>query len=229
MAMAGAIGVINVMVIPSFAGVFKSMGAELPILTKLLVGTSNFTLDNGGTLVGVFAGLFLLWRHWKKTPQGRPIWDRMVLNFPLVGPIVTKAALSRFARAFSLSLRSGVPMERALLGVAQTADNAHLSAAIESMKDRVMRGESLASSAASTGVFTPMAVQMIAIGEETGMLDDLLDEVGEMYNNDVQYALKTLSQQIEPILVVFMGGLVLVLALGVFLPMWNLGQVTLKH
>jgi len=93
----------------------------------------------------------------------------------------------------------------------------------------VMRGESLASSAASTGVFTPMAVQMIAIGEETGMLDDLLDEVGEMYNNDVQYALKTLSQQIEPILVVFMGGLVLVLALGVFLPMWNLGQVTLKH
>ena len=74
-----------------------------------------------------------------------------------------------------------------------------------------------------------MAVQMIAIGEETGMLDDLLDEVGEMYNNDVQYALKTLSQQIEPILVVFMGGLVLVLALGVFLPMWNLGQVTLKH
>ena len=120
-------------------------------------------------------------------------------------------------------------MERALVGVAQTADNAHLAAAIESMKDRVMRGESLASSAASTGVFTPMAVQMIAIGEETGMLDDLLDEVGEMYNNDVQYALKTLSQQIEPILVVFMGGLVLVLALGVFLPMWNLGQVTLKH
>jgi MSHA biogenesis protein MshG len=229
MAMAGAIGVINVMVIPSFAGVFKSMGAELPILTKLLVGTSNFTLDNGGTLVGVVAGLFLLWRHWKKTPQGRPIWDRMVLAFPLVGPIVTKAALSRFARAFSLSLRSGVPMERALTGVAQTADNAHLATAIESMKDRVMRGESLASSAASTGVFTPMAVQMIAIGEETGMLDDLLDEVGEMYNNDVQYALKTLSQQIEPILVVFMGGLVLVLALGVFLPMWNLGQVTLKH
>jgi len=229
MAMAGAIGVINVMVIPSFAGVFKSMGAELPFLTKLLVGTSKFTLDNGGTLVGVAAGLFLLWRHWKKTPQGRPIWDRMVLNFPLVGPIVTKAALSRFARAFSLSLRSGVPMERALVGVAQTADNAHLASAIESIKDRVMRGESLASSAASTGVFTPMAVQMIAIGEETGMLDDLLDEVGEMYNNDVQYALKTLSQQIEPILVVFMGGLVLVLALGVFLPMWNLGQVTLKH
>lgn len=229
MAMAGAIGVINVMVIPSFAGVFKSLGANLPLPTKILVGTSNFTLEHGWLLSLIAVVTFFVWRFWKQSPEGRPVWDRLLLRFPLVGPIVTKAAVARFARAFSLSLRSGVPMERALTGVAQTADNAHLSAAIESMKDRVLRGEALASAAAGTGVFTPMALQMIAIGEETGMLDDLLDEVGEMYTNEVQYALKTLSQQIEPILIVFMGGLVLILALGVFLPMWNLGQVTLKH
>ena len=229
MAMAMAIGVINVMVIPSFAGVFKSMGADLPLPTKILVASSEFTLEHGWLLTLGAVATFFVWRFWKRSPEGRPIWDRWLLRFPLVGPIVVKASLARFARAFSLSLRSGVPMEKALSGVAQTADNAHLAAAIEGMKDRVMRGEALASAAAGSGVFTPMALQMIAIGEETGMLDELLDEVGEMYGNEVQYALKTLSQQIEPILIVFMGGLVLVLALGVFLPMWNLGQVTLKH
>lgn len=228
-AMVGAIGVINGMVIPSFDGVFKSMGAELPLPTKILVASSAFTREYGGLLFLLAVAGFFAWRFWKRSPEGRPIWDRWLLRFPLVGPIVIKASLARFARAFSLSLRSGVPMEKALSGVAQTADNAHLATAIESMKDRVMRGEALASAAAGTGVFTPMALQMIAIGEETGMLDELLDEVGEMYGNEVQYALKTLSQQIEPILIVFMGGLVLVLALGVFLPMWNLGQVTLKH
>lgn len=229
MAMAGAIGVINTMVIPSFAGVFRSMNAELPMTTKILVASSDFTVKNGWLLTILAVACFFGWRHWKQSAQGRPIWDRLVMRFPVIGDIVTKAALARFCRAFSLSLRSGVPMERALTGVAQTADNAYLTANIESIKDRVMRGEALALAAASTGVFTPMAVQMIAIGEETGMLDDLLDEVGEMYGNEVQYSLKTLSQQIEPILIVFMGGLVLTLALGVFLPMWNLGQVALKH
>jgi MSHA biogenesis protein MshG len=229
MAMGGAVGVINVMVIPSFAGVFKSMGADLPLPTQLLVASSTFTLEHGWLLLLLGTAAFFAWRFWKRSPEGRPIWDRWLLRFPLVGPIVTKASIARFARAFSLSLRSGVPMERALSGVSQTADNAHLALAIDAMKDRIMRGEALASAAAGSGVFTPMALQMIAIGEETGMLDDLLDEVGEMYTNDVQYALKTLSQQIEPILIVFMGALVLVLALGVFLPMWNMGQVTLKH
>ena len=150
-----------------------------------------------------------------------------MLRMPLAGPIVHKAAIARFTRAFSLSLRSGVPLERALSSVALTTDNAYLTQSIEGMRERVMRGEALSSAAAGTGVFTPLVLQMIAVGEETGMLEELLDDVGEMYTNDVQYALKTLSQQIEPILVFFMGGLVLLLALGVFLPMWNLGGATM--
>jgi MSHA biogenesis protein MshG len=168
------------------------------------------------------------WRFWVGTPEGRLIWDRWVLKMPLVGPIVTKASLARFTRAFALALRSGVPIERALIGVAQTADNAYICQRIESMRDHVLRGEGLAHAAAGSGVFTPVVLQMIAIGEETGMVDELLEEVGELYSNDVQYALKTLSQQIEPILIIFLGVLVLILALGVFLPMWNLGQVSLK-
>jgi len=229
MAMVAALAVINLMVIPSFSGVFKSLGADLPLPTQILVASSNFTLEHGWSLLAGLVVSFFGWRAWSRSPQGKPVWDRWILKFPLVGPIVTKASLARFTRAFSLSLRSGVPLERALSGVAQTADNAHLSAMIDSMRDRIMRGEPLAQAAAGTGVFTPMVLQMLAVGEETGMIDDLLDEVGEMYGNDVQYALKTLSQQIEPILIVFMGGLVLVLALGVFLPMWNLGGAALKH
>ena len=116
-----------------------------------------------------------------------------------------------------------------MIGVSQTADNAYLTQQIDTMRERIMRGETLAHSAAGTGVFTPMVLQMIAIGEETGMVDELLEEVGELYSEDVKYALKTLSQQIEPVLILFMGVLVLILALGVFLPMWNLGAATMKH
>lgn len=229
MAMTAAIGVINVMVIPAFSGVFKGLGAELPVPTKILMATSAFTIEHGWSLFIAAVAAFFIWRKWTKSPQGKPVWDRFLLRMPIVGPIVTKASLARFTRAFALSLRSGVPLERALIGVAQTADNAYLTQQIDSMRERIMRGESLAHSAASAGVFTPMVLQMIAIGEETGMVDELLDEVGELYSEDVQYLLKTLSQQIEPILIVFMGGLVLVLALGVFLPMWNMGGAAMKH
>jgi MSHA biogenesis protein MshG len=229
MAMVGAMGVINVMVIPAFAGVFKALGAVLPLPTKILVATSNFTLQHGWSIVATVVACFFIWRHWSKTPAGRLVWDRLLLRMPVVGGIVSKASMARFTRAFALSLRSGVPLERALIGVALTADNAYLTQQIDSMRDHVMRGEPLARAAAGTGIFNPMVLQMIAIGEETGMVDELLDEVGELYTEEVQYALKTLSQQIEPILIVFMGGMVLVLALGVFLPMWNLGSAAMKH
>jgi len=228
MAMVAAVGVINVMVIPAFADIFKSAGSALPLPTRILMATSAFTIQYGWWILAALVFAFFGWRHWKTTDEGRLIWDRFLLKMPIVGPIVTKASLARFTRSFALSLRSGVPLERALAGVSFTTDNAYLSVRIDEMRDRVMRGESLAVSAAATGVFTPVVLQMIAIGEETGMLDELLEEVGELYTNDVQYALKSLSQQIEPILIVFLGAIVLVLALGVFLPMWNLGQISLK-
>lgn len=229
MAMVGALGVINIMVIPAFANVFKSLGSDLPLPTQILVATSNFTIKHGWSILGGVVASFFVWRHWKGTPEGKLSWDRIVLRIPVVGDIVSKASLARFTRAFALSLRSGVPLERALTGVAQTADNAYLTQQIDQMRDHIMRGETLARAAASTGIFTPMVLQMIAIGEETGMVDELLEEVGQLYTEEVQYSLKTLSQQIEPILIVFMGGLVLILALGVFLPMWNLGSAAMKH
>ena len=228
-AMAAGIGVINVMVIPAFATVFKSFGAELPLATRMLMATSSFTIDYGWALVlACIAGIGLL-RRWVGTPAGRLTWDRLKLRLPLAGKIIRKGMLARFARSFALSLKSGVPVEQALSVVAATVENAHIGQKIEGMRESVERGESILRAAAAAGVFTPIVLQMIAVGEETGAVDELMDEVAELYTNEVQYELKTLGQQIEPIMIIFLGVMVLVLALGVFLPVWDLGRVALKH
>ena len=227
-AMAMAVAVINTLVIPAFADVFKSFNAELPLATRLLVASSQFTLTYGWALVGAgVAGCFGL-RRWIAMPAGRLAWDRLRLRLPLAGPIVQKATLSRFARSLSLALKSGVPVEQALSVVAQTVDNAYISRKVDAMREAVERGDTILRSAIAAGIFTPVVLQMIAVGEETGAVDELMEEIAELYTNEVQYELKTLSQQIEPILIVFLGALVLLLALGVFLPLWDLGRVSLK-
>jgi MSHA biogenesis protein MshG len=228
-AMVAAIGVINVMVIPAFADVFKSLGAELPLATRILLGMSWFTVHYGWLLGLVVGATVWMLRRYVRTPEGKIVWDRTKLRLPLAGKIVRKSMLARMARSLSLSLKSGVPVEQALSVVAQTVENAHMSQKIENMRRSVERGESILRAAVGTGVFTPVVLQMIAVGEETGALDELLEEVADLYTNEVQYELKTLGQQIEPIMIVFIGMLVLVLALGVFLPIWDLGRVSLKH
>ena len=154
-------------------------------------------------------------------------WDRWKLRIPIAGPIVQKATLARFSRSFSLAFRSGVPVTTSLSMVARTVDNDFIAARIESMRTGVERGESVLRTARETGVFTPVVLQMIAVGEESGALDDLTGEIADLYQREVEYDLKNLSAQIEPILIVLLGGMVLVLALGVFLPIWDLGQAAL--
>jgi MSHA biogenesis protein MshG len=141
---------------------------------------------------------------------------------------VRKATLSRFARSFALALKSGVPIEQALTVVAQTVDNAFIASKVDGMRDAVTRGDTILRASVAAGVFTPVVLQMIAVGEETGAIDELMEEIATLYTNEVQYELKSLSQQIEPILIVFLGAMVLILALGVFMPLWDLGRVALK-
>ncbi len=142
---------------------------------------------------------------------------------------MTKATLSRFARSFALALKSGVPVVEAMVVVASTVENAYVGRAVAQMKEGVERGDSLLRTAAASHIFTPVVLQMIAVGEESGSLDEMLSEVADFYQQDVEYELKTLSSQIEPILIVFLGIVVLVLALGVFLPIWDLGRVSIKR
>ena len=227
--MAVAIVIVNIFVIPAFAKVFAGFGAELPLMTQLLLGFSNFMLAYWPFMLAGVIGAILAFRAWVGTVGGRYTWDRLSLKIPIAGKILHKAALSRFSRSFSLGLRSGVPVMQALSNSAQTVDNSYVSRCVESMRESVERGESLLRAAITAGIFTPVVLQMIAVGEESGAVDDMMDEVGDMYRQEVEYELKTLSQQIDPILIVMLGIMVLILALGIFLPMWDLGKVAIKR
>ena len=179
-------------------------------------------------LAGATAAV-LAFRTWVGTARGRYDWDRFSLKIPIAGKILHKAALSRFSRSFSLGIRSGVPVMQALSNSAQTVDNSYVARCIEGMRENVERGESLLRASISSGIFTPVVLQMVAVGEESGAVDDMKNEIGDMYRQEVEYELKTLGQQIEPILIVMLGAMVLVLALGIFLPMWDLGKVAIKR
>jgi MSHA biogenesis protein MshG len=169
----------------------------------------------------------MLLRTYLRTPSGRYAWDSRKLKLPIVGEIILKATLARFARSFALSSQSGVPLVQALTVVAQTVDNAFIGSRIEQMRDGIERGESISRCAAATGVFTPVVLQMINVGEETGELDNLLFEIASMYERETDYNIKGLSAAIEPILLAIIGVLVLLLALGVFMPLWNMGQAAM--
>jgi MSHA biogenesis protein MshG len=227
LAMVIAIVIVNIFVIPQFAKVFASFHAELPLMTRVLINSSNFMLNYWHVLLVATAGAVFGFRAWLGTVKGRYAWDRYKIKFPIAGKIIMKGTMARFARSFALSSRSGVPIVQALTVVSQTVDNAYLCARIEQMRDGVERGESILRTSVTAGVFTPIVLQMIAVGEETGSLDDLMDEIAQMYEREVDYELKTLSAQIEPILITFLGILVLILAMGIFLPIWDLGRVAL--
>jgi MSHA biogenesis protein MshG len=196
-------------------------------MTKVLLAFSDFMVQHWPALLGATVGAYFLFRVWAGTPAGRYAWDRMKLRIPIAGKIVLKATLARFARSLSIALKSGVPIVQALSVVEQVVDNTYVAQRIAQIRDGVERGESLLRTSVTTGVFTPVVVQMISVGEESGELDEMLREVAEMYQREVEYELKTLSAQIEPILIVLLGVMVLILALGVFLPIWDLGQAAL--
>lgn len=228
-AMVAAIVIVNIFVIPAFAKVFQGFGAELPVMTQILLGFSNFMVTWWPAMLVALVVAILLFRSWVRTEAGQMQWEALTLRFPIAGKIVRKAAMARFARSFALGTRSGVPVMQALSNSAQTVDNSYISAKIEGMRDTVERGESVLRAAIASGFFSPVVLQMVAVGEESGALDDMMEEVGQMYQREVEYELKTLGQQIEPILIVCLGALVLVLALGIFLPMWDLGKVAIKR
>ncbi len=227
-AMVAAIAVINVWVIPAFAKVYAGMNAELPLMTKILIGSSRFTIEYGWFILAGIVLAIAGFRLWRATDDGRMVWDRFRLRVPITGTIVLKSTLARFARTFSLSLKSGIPVAQALSVVAEVTDNAWVAARVEQMRNGIERGESILRTANSAGVFNPVVLQMIAVGEETGSIDDLMQEVADMYDREVDYEIKTLAARIEPLIIVAMGGIVLVLALGVFLPMWDLGKAAIQ-
>jgi len=223
-AMGVALVILNLLVIPAFAKLFTGLKAQLPPITIMLIEFSNFMVHYWPMLLALAVAMAAGFRVFVATPGGRYAWDKLKLRLPIAGSIVEKATLARFARSFAISLKSGMSMVQTLAALSQVVDNAFIAQRIEQMRDGVERGESVLRTARATGVFTPIVLQMVAVGEETGELDDLMQEVADMYQREIDYELKGLSANIEPIMITILGVLVLILALGVFLPIWDLGQ-----
>ncbi len=217
-----ALFVLNVKVIPQFATMFDRFGVDLPLPTRILIGMSDFFVNYWLLMFAVMAAMMFGFRAWVSTSAGRETWDKCRLRMPIVGNIVNRAQLSRFSRTFSLMLSSGVPLNQSLALSAEALDNKFLEARLLEMKAAIEAGSSVSATAINANIFTPLVIQMISVGEETGRIDELLLEVSDFYDREVDYDLKTLTARIEPILLVIVAGMVLILALGIFLPMWSM-------
>ncbi len=224
-AVAVAMFIINLWVIPTFAKVFSGFHAQLPLPTRILLMVSDFTVAYWAYILAALFITSLGLRHYLNTENGQYRWDKYKLRIPIIGGILLRATLSRFARAFSMSIRSGVPLVQALMLVSRAVDNLFIGQAVLNMRNGVERGDTLTRTAAASKMFTPLVLQMMAVGEETGSVDDLLEQVSDFYDREVDFDLQSLTSKLEPILIIIIAIMVMVLALGVFLPMWDLINV----
>ena len=217
-----AMFILNLAVIPQFASMFARFNAELPWSTKALLASSEFFIRFWPLmLIGFIAAVFGL-RSYIQTDKGRRAWGRWKIRFPIIGSIIYRATLGRFARSFGMMLKAGVPMTSALTLVADAVDNDFLGDSIRDMRRNIERGESLLRVSQQSQMFTPLVLQMLAVGEETGAMDDMLAEVAGFYEREVAFDLKSLTAKIEPILISIVAVMVLILALGIFTPMWDM-------
>ncbi len=215
-------------VIPKFAAIFSRFKSELPLPTRVLIGI-NYVVQNYWYLVVLGIVLFAWGVIWYLgTPGGRWQWDRLKLKLPVFGSLFQKVAVSRFARTFGAMQKSGISMMLTLETAGETVGNVVIARAVDTMRDSLRDGKGLTAPMEATGLFPPLVIQMMSVGEETGQLDAMLNKVADYYDMDVEYTLRRLSTLIEPILLLFVGGMVLFLALGIFLPMWNLMSL-FKH
>jgi MSHA biogenesis protein MshG len=223
-AIVAALFIINLFVIPAFAKVYAGFRAELPWATKILIATSTVTVQYWYWMLLGLAGAAFGVSSYVKTPEGRYRWHRLKLRLPLVGGIIANATLSRFSRALAVTLRAGVSLVPGMTVVSRAVDNDYVGERVQQMRDGIERGETITRTAVTTGLFPSLVIQMLSVGEDTGMIDDLLVEVADYYDREVDYDLKNLSTAIEPVLIAVIGVIVLILALGVFLPLWDLAK-----
>jgi MSHA biogenesis protein MshG len=228
-AIAIAIGVLNVFVIPVFAKVYAGFNVELPLLTRILIGTSNFAVSYWWMIVAAIVLAIYAFRSWTGTRDGRYTWDKAKLRVPIVGSILVKSTVARFAMSLAVASKSGIPLMQAFTLVSRVVENAFYEQRILQMRDGVERGESMLRVSQSAGIFTPLELQMIAVGEETGEIDEMLEQVAKMYQDEVEYEVSRLSESLEPILLAGIAVIVMIMLLGIFLPLWNLGQAAMHR
>jgi len=211
-------------VIPVFATIFIEMGAELPFLTSMIVSASNFVQKY---ILLMFLGLVaivLFLRYYRKTPSGRQLFDRLALKIPLFGGLLRKVGVSRITRTLATLISGGVPMLESLRITSSTAGNVLIEQAILDARKAVSEGQSLTESLKNSGQFPFMLTQMVSVGETTGTLDEMLTKLADFYDDEVDTAVSSLLSVLEPIMLIFVGGLVGGLIISMYLPIFNLMQ-----
>ena len=220
-----AMVIVNLFVIPRFASFFEANKLELPWQTLVLLNTSNFFVEYWTYLLVALAAVVYGFRYYINTVAGRLKWHRFILRAPVVGDILHRSFMARFARSFSMAYGAGVPIVQAMGVISRSIGNDYISSHVNGMREGIERGETLTRVAHRTGMFTPVVMQMFAVGEEAGNLDEMMTFIADFYEEEVDYDVKTLSDKIEPLIYVMIGALVLVLALGIFVPMWDIAQL----
>jgi len=217
--------VLLVFVIPRFAQVFAQFNTILPLPTRIMIGINNLFQHYWYLILPVFLSIPIMLKRYINTEKGRVFWDRLKTRIPVLGRLFLIAALSRFAHTFVMLNKSGIPILQTLEITSTTINNVIISQSIEEIGRQVREGRSLADSMRESGRFTPLVIQMVDVGETTGTLDEMLIRITEYYDIELENAIKKMTTYIEPALTLFMGVVVLFLALAVFLPWWNMAKV----
>lgn len=217
--------VLSTYVIPKFASFFAAFKAELPLPTRILMGINTFLSSYWYWLLGIVFVAVYLTRKYLDTEKGRYNWDRFILSTPIFGTLFSKIYLSRFGRMLAAMLSSGIPILEALTVTAATVENKVISRVILDIRNDVAQGKTLAEPMKGSKVFPPIAISMVAIGEKAGTLEHMLDKTADYFDREIDYTIDNLTPLLEPIMILGLGFMVLLFALGIFLPMWDLIKV----
>jgi type IV pilus assembly protein PilC len=216
------VGVILVFVIPTFAKMFADFGGELPVPTKIVIALSNFITRYIVVIIGIGIGINVAFKKYYSTPGGRKVIDRLALKAPVVGPLIRKVSVAKFTRTLGTMISSGVPIMDGLEIVAKTSGNKIVEEAIFKVRQAISEGKTMADPLGACGVFPPMVVQMIAVGEATGAMDAMLNKIADFYDDEVDDAVGALTSMMEPLLMVFLGTTVGGLVIAMYLPIFKL-------
>jgi type IV pilus assembly protein PilC len=211
-----------IFIVPQFKSIYTTLNGKLPLPTLILLKVSQIMTHQAIFLVAAMFGLFFLARWYVKTPKGRMAWDTLKLKVPIFGPLFHKTALARFSRVLGVLNRSGVPILYSLEVTAEVVNNTQISKAIMDVQTAVKQGETLSQPLGRHGVFPPMVVQLLAVGEETGAIDTMLDKVASFYDDEVAATVDSLTSLIEPVMIFFVGGAVGLAVIALYLPMFNI-------
>ena len=217
--------ILLIKVVPTFAEMFSSMGKALPLPTQIVINVSNFLRHNIGYIIGVMVLIVIAVKLIYKTEKGRYFFDSLMLKLPIFGTLIQKAAIAKFSRTLGTMLSSGVSILEAFDIVAKTSGNVVIEEALYFVRDEIRQGKTVAEPLGNSKVFPPMVVQMLSVGEKTGAIDSMLNKIADFYEDEVDQAVSNLTSLLEPLIMVFLGGVIGSLVIAMYLPIFKIGEL----